>query len=304
MTKTDNRAAWADFWSREAGESSAGCLPHGLQGIDAAQGGVWTNLARELTKGARVLDLGTGDGAVLKKILAVRKDLRLTGVDSSPTLPPAPKGIALRGGVAAEALPFADRSFDAVTSQFGFEYTDTATTSREVARVLKPQGSLRFITHLRSGPILAHNLPRRETLRWALEPGGYADKARALVMARRSVSLPTPPSFRQAPAEARRLFPSQTVGAEFVTALLQTLDLGRNAPVRECIAALDELVAMAGNEIARIDSLERAACDEARALEVVAQLGAAGVAVAPPKVLGEGPSNRPFSWLLTGSKPG
>lgn len=300
MSSTGNREAWADFWGQHAGQTASGCLPQALEQIEAAQRAMWQGFARELKKGARVLDLGTGDGAVLKKMLKVRTDLVLTGVDSSPRLPPHPKGISLRAEIAIESLPFEDASVDAVTSQFGYEYGDTRSASMEVARVLRSGGRLLLAVHRRDGPIVAHNLPRRDALRWVLSPGGHVEKARNLISARRAAPLPTPPAFRSAPDEATRLFPGQSVGAEFLQALLQTLELGRNRPPRESLEVLQQLESKARNEIARIDSLDRAACDAPRIERLIAELRSAGIRLEAPGVLTERSSGRPFAWLVSG----
>jgi ubiquinone/menaquinone biosynthesis C-methylase UbiE len=61
----------------------------------------------------------------------------------------------VRGG--GEALPFRDASFDTVISTLVFAtIPDPHAAAREVRRVLKPDGQLRFFEHFRSGqPLLA-----------------------------------------------------------------------------------------------------------------------------------------------------
>lgn len=293
-------AAWSSFWAAGGAGPESGCLPHALKGIDAAQRRVWEDTARTLPKGAKVLDLATGDGAVLGKLRRARADLRLVGVDSSPVLPRAPKGMTLRTGVAMEALPFAEGSFDQVTSQFGFEYGDTVRTAREIARVLKPGGKLTLILHHAQGPILAHNLTRASRLDWALNQSHLLARARALVAARRLARLPTPALFKSAPAEARARFGPGSVGEEFVTAILQTLELGANSPPEESLEVLQTLQNRAGNELARISALSRAACDRARIDELTAQLTAAELTMTRPGLLHEIGPEPAFAWLLGG----
>ena len=304
MTRTDNRKAWADFWAEKSGERQPACLPNALREIDAAQREVWHGFVRPLKTRARVLDLATGDGAVLKKMREKRTDLALTGVDSAPTLPPSPPGISLRAGVSMEALPFEAGSFDAVVSQFGYEYGDTAAAAREVGRLLAPGGALGLLIHRSDGPIVAHNLPRRDALCWALAQDGYLAKARGIVNARRVVSLPTPPAFRSAAEEAQRLFPGQSVAGEFLTAILHTLEMGRGWPPQESIEVLDTLESKALNEIARIETLERAACDAGRISAISRELSAAGVDVDSAVPVAEARSGRAFAWYLAGLNRG
>jgi SAM-dependent methyltransferase len=300
VTGTDNRKAWADFWAQKSGERQPACLPNALQEVDAAQRRVWHAFARRLPPGARVLDLATGDGAVLKKMREARTDLTLIGVDSAPSLPPPPPGVTLRAGVSMEALPFEAASFEAVVSQFGYEYGDTKAIALEVGRLLAPGGALGLLLHRSDGPIVVHNLRRRDALRWALAPGGWLAKARGLVAARRIADLPTPPPFRSAADEAQRLFPGQSVGAEFLTAILQTLDMGRGKPPQESLEVLDTLESKAANEIARIEALERAACSADRIAAIARELQELGLDVEEPAAVAERGSARAFAWYLAG----
>jgi len=300
MTTPDNRTAWADFWAAGPPQSDATCLPNALREIVEAQVAIWCGFARELEKGAHVLDLATGDGVVLKTMREARSDLVLTGVDSSPVLPPPPRGIRLRAGVSMESLPFKAGAFAAITSQFGYEYGDTQATSGEVGRLLRPGAKLRFVIHHSDGPIVAHNLPRRDALLWALSPGGYVAKARGLLAARRISAIPTPPAFREAPLEAQRRFPDQSVASEFLQALLVTLEMGRDKPVHYGFEVIDTLESKAKNEIARIETLERAACDAGRIETIGEELRTAGIEVAPPAIVTERSSGRVFAWLVSG----
>lgn len=296
MSSTDQKA-WGEFWKARSGRK--GCLPEGLLQIDAVQQRCWEEFARTLPRRAPILDLATGNGVVLSKLLRVRPDLKAVGVDSSPVLPGAPAGVRLMGGIAMEALPFGADSFGAVTSQFGVEYGDTGAIAAETGRVLRPGGRLRFIMHHAAGPVVAHNMARREALHWAVHASGYLERAVAFTGARELGPLPTPSSFRDAVTEARRRFPAGSVAEEFVTAILQTLELGRSGPPRVALEVLGKMRQQADNEMARIDSLKRAACDEDKAKLVQRQLRSGGLSGGEPQLLFEtSGSGSPFGWLL------
>ena len=293
-----SRDPWASYWSGGGDSGESACLPGGGQGAGSVLDGLWREFARLLPRRARVLDLATGSGIVLRKLLSARSDLKLTGVDTSPVLPPAPSGIRLLTATGMEKLPFPDRGIDAVTSQFGVEYGDTARIAAEVMRVVTPGASLRFVIHHDRSLIVFHNLARREALAWAARESGLLDKARRLTEARRRAAIPTPRSFHAAVEEGRRRYPGQTVAAEFATAVVRTLDAGFGRPSAEAIATLEALAAQSDDEIGRIDALRKAACGRGEIERIVSEFGGAGLSMMDPRPLAEQPADRPFAWLL------
>lgn len=103
--------------------------------------------AAAVTPGAHALDVACGTG-ILARTVAARVGAvgRVTGLDlDDGMLAVAARlapGIEWRQGP-AEALPFADDSFDAVVSQFGLMFfTDRPAALREMMRALRPGGRL------------------------------------------------------------------------------------------------------------------------------------------------------------------
>lgn len=264
MNEAD-RKAWGAFWAQRRPGGGSGCLPQGSAGIDKAQQRVWHDVAGRVAPGGRVLDIATGDARVLRWLKKVRPDLKLTGVDAAPILPPPPQGCTVKPGVAMECLPFADTSFDLVTSQFGFEYGDTATAAAEIARVLKPRGNVALMLHRGDGPILAHNLARRKALHWAVEDQKVLDVARQAVMLPGTGRL-IAGKLGIIAAEGARQFGAQSPAWEVPEAARQTVVLGLQRHPANVSAALAALEELARDELARIASLERA-CAVAEARE-------------------------------------
>ena len=148
---------WAEFWRSGALTS----LPEAYAGNYAgAVREFWREQFSYLKPGARVLDIGTGNGAIA--LLAARHgaehglDFEIQAVDRAPVDPATnlegeaaklARGIHFRGGVCVESLPFEDAGFDLITSQYALEYTRIEQSARELARVLAPGGRLALLLH-------------------------------------------------------------------------------------------------------------------------------------------------------------
>jgi ubiquinone/menaquinone biosynthesis C-methylase UbiE len=98
--------------------------------------------------GARLLDVGCGDGALV--CAAAERDAEATGLDPDPGMLVAAQSRAAKAGLHAtfregrvERLPFPDASFDVVASIMVLCFVaDAAGAVREMARVLRPGGRL------------------------------------------------------------------------------------------------------------------------------------------------------------------
>jgi len=98
--------------------------------------------------GGRVLDVATGTGLVAKAL--VDRGFRVTGVDQSPGM--LRRARERFGGridlveASAEALPFADASFDHLTFTYLLRYVDDpGATLGELARVVRPGGTIAML---------------------------------------------------------------------------------------------------------------------------------------------------------------
>jgi SAM-dependent methyltransferase len=104
--------------------------------------------AADLHAGWRVLDVATGSGNAA--IAAARLGTTAVGIDYVPSLLERGRERAAAEGLDvellegdAEALPFADASFDAVTTVFGSMFApDHTTAAAELLRVCRPGGTI------------------------------------------------------------------------------------------------------------------------------------------------------------------
>ncbi|WP_200231741.1 class I SAM-dependent methyltransferase [Rubrivivax gelatinosus] len=169
---------WARLWANGASDS----FGHGLDersAQDAPMAARWRAWFSNLPDGCEVLDIGTGNGALLRHLLAARTQdpgLRFVGVDAA-ALPDAsnegagsaaPVRARLLGGVRAESLPFGDNCFDVVVSQFGIEYATLPAALSEVGRVLRSGGTVALLMHHRGGRPVSLARAERHQAQWLL----------------------------------------------------------------------------------------------------------------------------------------
>lgn len=290
-------AAWSVFWEQNARRGGGGCLPTRWDGIEKPQKSAWARFAATIARDSHVLDLATGDARVPRWIAAERSDLAMTGVDLAPKLPPAPAGVRVLPSIAMEDLPFDDGSFGAVTSQFGFEYGDTAAIAAEIAHVLDKQGVVGLMVHRSDGPILEHNRIRRGQLDWILEDRAVVTKVRAALNEPDGVAKAMPIAAELA-REGEAKYGQSSPAWEIPEAVRRTLVLGARFGTQSILDTLKAIESQAENEIGRMESLARA-CAVADGREaIIAQFAALGIEYSGCEAVAE-PSGRPFANMLT-----
>ena len=120
---------------------------------------VWTEFFGGLADAARVLDIGTGNGAIpliaRQTADSLGRTYEIHGADLAQINPSRDvrdgarlfAGIIFHPGIAAEKLPFEAESFSAVSGQYALEYTDTRQSLAQVRRVLKADAAAQFVMH-------------------------------------------------------------------------------------------------------------------------------------------------------------
>ncbi len=123
----------------------------------------WRTMLWERVQGPRVLEIGVGTG---KNMPSYHKGWQITAIDLSPRMLEQAKRRAEREHVEvdlqlgdAQALPFADASFDTVIATFVFcSVPDPVQGLREAARVLVPGGQLLLLEHVLSRNVILRPL--------------------------------------------------------------------------------------------------------------------------------------------------
>lgn len=146
-SRARDAAAWSRYWARGALHS----CPNAFSGNYGEEiRALWVEFFAAQPSGARVLDIGTGNGAIALIARDVAHDsgcaFEIEAIDSAEIIPEraaaayglATQGIVFRAGVDVESTGYPDAWFDAVSSQFALEYTRLGASLPELARVMKP----------------------------------------------------------------------------------------------------------------------------------------------------------------------
>jgi SAM-dependent methyltransferase len=187
----DRQRGWVDYWKADC---AASCEPEN-PATARAIALLWQGWFAGFPDGTRILDVATGNGIVLAHAAAAaraqHRRFSLTGIDQADIDPPRylrnldPDLRTARfiGSVAAEALPFADGSFDLVASQYGLEYADLERALDEVARVLVNGGRLVWLAHSASSEIVRQHRRQAQELDFLLARDGPVAAMRRFVAA-------------------------------------------------------------------------------------------------------------------------
>lgn len=162
--KNSSADAWTNYWN--AGNSET-CFS-GNKAFSVEDH--WHRYFQTLEKNTRLLDLATGNGAVAliaaKYSVKTALNLDIHAVDQANITPPHHSDdpsftqIAFLANTQIENTPYEDGYFSAITSQFGFEYSDLPETIKEISRITKPGATVHFLIHAHDGEVHKDSLDR------------------------------------------------------------------------------------------------------------------------------------------------
>jgi SAM-dependent methyltransferase len=190
-----DRDEWSRYWQRGTVTTFEG---HFRDNYDAEIRDFWWRQFEPIPDGGALVDLATGNGAL--PLLAARyarehgRSFSILGLDSAaldparlrearPELAADLDSVTLVGNTSLEDTGLEAAFADLVTSQFGFEYGDTAAGAREAFRILRPGGRLAMILHHAQSAILDQ---AREGL---VQVGLCVEQERLPALARRLIKL-------------------------------------------------------------------------------------------------------------------
>lgn len=186
---------WGRYWRRD---NVTTFWRNNNQNYDREFADFWNVRFATLRKQARLLDLGTGNGAlaILAADYSARhaKDFAITGIDSASIEPRARLAahqslqgllaqIRFVGRTPMEATGLPPASFDFAMSQYGIEYGEAAATARELSRVVMPGGSLAAVLHHSDSVVVALARDHLAQITYCLQEERLDERAAALVSA-------------------------------------------------------------------------------------------------------------------------
>jgi hypothetical protein len=167
---------WSRYWSDGR---IAACMADAGGSYGDQLGEQWRQWFDQLPATARVLDLATGNGALVHLALASGNGatMRLFGVDYAAIKPwqhipethTDRQRVHFFGHTSIEQLPFAAGMFDAVVSQYGAEYAERNESIAEAVRVLACGGRLRWVCHHHDSTVYRNTCGEIEHARFVLE---------------------------------------------------------------------------------------------------------------------------------------
>jgi|TARA_B110000971_G_C20038910_1_gene516276 ubiquinone/menaquinone biosynthesis C-methylase UbiE len=163
--------AWSNYWKKGF---STTFVSDETDTYSGATRDHWLEVFSHLNVGNSVVDLGTGNGAILEigisSVGADQKQLTWIAVDyadlaNSKFYRGHPE-IQVHDHTSIEDTPLADESVDLAVSQFGFEYSDTEKASIELSRFLAPGARFRAAIHHADSSISLHSKSALQQIAW------------------------------------------------------------------------------------------------------------------------------------------
>ena len=258
---------WSLYWSQDQLHSFvAGDYTVDRKLLDD----VWRGVAGGLGKSATVLDLATGNGAVPSVLLTTNKDLNIIAIDQADIEPtrfvrnqPELGLVDFRSNCNIESTDFLNHQFDAITSQFGIEYSDITAVSMKARSWLSQSGQMVFVVHHADSEIVQSSKLKIEELQQLLKEGGVLDALFDLVRQRSDFAMLErcgQTYLQQGNAKTKQISGQVFSGIEKIAALLHQSHEPRQQEQAKRLAAT--LKMRVDSELQRLIQLNSAAMSE------------------------------------------
>ncbi len=188
MDQASRKAVWSQYWHQGPLHSLSSSYAGNYDGNVAR---FWEDVFGSAPDTARMLDIGTGNGAIPALALGnngTSRKFDIHAADLSAIDPDWMHGLHdelkarlhFHAGMAAESLPFMAGAFDLVTSQYGLEYTHLAESATELSRVLADAGHVAFVLHHVDSRLFAVAQADAKHIDLLLAPSGAMDAGESI----------------------------------------------------------------------------------------------------------------------------
>lgn len=322
----DEAWAWSVFWRSDQLQS---CMPESESADRNSIASIWQEFFSSLPPGARILDLGSGNGSVAVHAVAVSRQkssaFSIHGADLAD-IDPAQFVKGLSGALgeitfhprtSMEDLPFTDEHFDAITSQYALEYSQLDTSLAEAMRVLRDQGLFRFLLHADDSVLkdrCALQLRQANTILASPLFPCLADVLQKVVSAERER---TSQSLASAEASIAALTATieelergrandedRSLVDNLITAVRRIPDLRRSFDLPSLLAIANQSRELLIAQASRLQAMGLAALDETAARKLLDQIRASAAADAKLERATAGDNENCVGYWLYGKKAG
>ncbi|REL32361.1 class I SAM-dependent methyltransferase [Thalassotalea euphylliae] len=294
--------AWHQYWQQGQQQS---CIASDSEQRLVKK--LWLDWQATLPKQSTILDLATGNGAVIANLLDGDKvsEHRYIGVDYAQINPQGIIGhfeeqVTFLGEVDLANLPFADHSVDAVTSQFGFEYAAQNSAVSEIARVLRNGGCFQLIIHHANGEIVKANKLRHNEISLLMASDALIENAQALAASKLSLE--------QIETKAQRFIQQHqgSLSKSITGQVLESINQAVLAIQQGNYSSAKSMMSLLANKLSaeqvRLEQLLSVAKSENDIKTLVSELQSYGMRCHNSSVLTE--DKLTFAWLIHGVKNG
>jgi ubiquinone/menaquinone biosynthesis C-methylase UbiE len=257
---------WSDYWNK--GDLHA-CTREFSKDARRRIETKWASEFSQLCGGASVLDLATGNGALIASLPAClppsMPQVKAVGIDLASIENSAAKycqsndilDVEFRGGINVASLPFEDEMFDLVTSQYGVEYADFSVAFKQACRVARDR--LVFLVHAADGVVVRQNFDIVRQVAFVVDEIGVFQILRDYLYSQKSADWsPVNNVFEQLRREIYRVENKSFLEA-VVHQLRQLVSALRVYPTDNILAAIDGFEASMKAHGARMAALNEAA---------------------------------------------
>ena len=285
---------WSVFWRSDQLQS---CMPATEPGNSDPLVSTWRDFFGALPVGARILDLGSGNGSVATQAVLVSREaskrfsihgVDLAEIDPSRFVTSAAdllQEITFHSRTPMENLPFADNYFDAVASQYALEYSQIEKSLTEAMRVVRAGGSFRFLLHADDGVLKSRCQLQRQQAETILSSSLFArvsDVLKKVVAAEKQQTPETQKTAEESITALKGAFDeleskfasddNRDLVDNLFAAVRQLPSLRKSYELKTLLGMVDDTGELLLAQAKRLQAMERAALDDAATTELAERL--------------------------------